>query len=38
MSTMTMSYNATNKIYTLEKIDVKELENFVSIEMFRVHI
>ena len=30
ISTLTMSYNATNKIYTLERIDVEELEIFVT--------
>jgi hypothetical protein len=29
ISTMTMSYDATNEVYTLNKIDAKEIEKFV---------
>ena len=30
ISIMTMSYNATNKVYTLDRIDAEELEKFVT--------
>ena len=30
ISTMTMSFNATNKVYTLDRIDTDELEKFVA--------
>lgn len=30
MSTMTMSHNVTNEVYTIDKIDAEELENFVT--------
>ena len=29
-STVTMNYNATNKVYTLDRINVEELEKFVT--------
>ena len=30
MSIVTMSYNATNEVYTLDRIDAKEIEKFVT--------
>jgi hypothetical protein len=29
ISTVIMSYNATNEVYTLDRIDVEKLEKFV---------
>ena len=31
ISTVTMSYNATNEVYTLDRIDVEKLEKFVTL-------
>lgn len=30
ISTMTMSYNADDEVYTLDKIDAEELKRFVT--------
>ena len=33
-----MSYNTTNEVYTLDKIDAEELKKFVTKNMYKVHV